>query len=72
MSAKNSFDKNYKPKKIAIFIDYFKNIFEKSPLLAKVSFLHKPFKNKAHLIEIFIKQFEDLDSNSKKKIIFLY
>ena len=52
-----------------IFIDYFKNIFEKTPLLAKVTFSHKPFKNKAHLIETFINQFENLDPISKKKII---
>ena len=49
-----------------IFIDYFKNIFEKTPLLAKVTFSHKPFKDKAHLIETFINQFENLDPISKK------
>ena len=52
-----------------IFIDYFKNIFEKTHLLAKLTFSHKPFKNKAHLIDTFINQFEKLDSTSKKKII---
>ena len=52
-----------------IFIDNFKNIFEKTPLLAKVTFSHKPFKDKAHLIETFINQFENLDLISKKKII---
>ena len=52
-----------------IFISSFKNIFEKTPLLAKVTLSHKPFKNKAHLIETFINQFENLDLISKKKII---
>ena len=52
-----------------IFNDFFKDIFEKTPLLAKVTLSHKPFKNKAHLIETFINQFENLDIISKKKII---
>ena len=52
-----------------IFISSFKNIFEKTPLLAKLSLLHKPFKDKSHVIDTFIHQFENLDSTSKKKII---
>ena len=52
-----------------IFIDSFKNIFEKTPLLAKLTLPHKPFKNKSHMVDIFINQFENLDSTSKKKII---
>ena len=52
-----------------IFIDNFKNIFEKTPLIAKLSLSHKPFQNKSHLIDIFIKEFDHLDALSKKKII---
>ena len=52
-----------------IFIDFFKNIFEKTPLLAKHSLSHKPFKDKKHLINIFISEFKNLDNISKKRII---
>ena len=52
-----------------IFVDYFKNIFEKTPLLAKLVLSNKPFKDKTHLIDTFIKKFEDLDVRSKKEII---
>ena len=52
-----------------IFIDSFKNIFEKTPLLAQLTLSHKPFKDKAHFVDIFINQFENLDLISKKKII---
>ena len=52
-----------------IFIDSFKNIFEKTPLLAKLTLSHKPFKDKVHVINTFINQFENLDSPRKKKII---
>ena len=52
-----------------IFIDYFKNIFERTPLLANLTVSHKPFKNKVHLIDTFINQFENLDITSKKNII---
>ena len=37
-----------------IFIDYFKNIFEKTPLLAKLASSNKPFKDKNNLIDIEI------------------
>jgi len=52
-----------------IFIDYFKNIFEKTPLLAKLASSNKPFKDKKHLIHIFMNSFENLDKISKKNII---
>ena len=52
-----------------IFIDYFKNIFEKTPLLAKLALSNKPFKDKKHLIEIFMISFDNLDIISKKVII---
>ena len=52
-----------------IFIDYFKNIFEKTPLLAKLALSNKPFKDKKHLIDIFMNNFENLDIISKKVII---
>ena len=52
-----------------IFIDFFKNIFEKTPQMAQLSLNHKPFKNKGHLIESFFKEFDLLDLYSKKKII---
>ena len=52
-----------------IFIDYFKNIFEKTPLLAKLTSSNKPFKDKKHLILIFMNSFENLDKISKRNII---
>ena len=52
-----------------VFVDYFKNIFEKTPLIAKLVLSKKPFKDKKHLMDIFIKEFENLDKISKKKII---
>ena len=52
-----------------IFIDYFKNIFEKTPLLAKLASSNKPFKDKKNLINIFMNSFENLDKISKKNII---
>ena len=52
-----------------IFIDYFKNIFEKTPLLAKLVLSNKPFKDKTHLIDTFMNRFENLDIISKKNII---
>ena len=51
------------------FINFFKDIFEKTPLLAKLSLKYKPFKDKKHLIKIFIKEFDELDNHSKKNII---
>ena len=51
------------------FVEYFKNIFEKTPLIAKLSVAKKPFKSKKNLIDIFINEFENLDHMSKKKII---
>ena len=52
-----------------VFVDHFKNIFEKTPLLAKLVLSNKPFKDKIHLIDIFINSFENLDIISKKNII---
>ena len=52
-----------------MFVDCFKNIFEKTPLLAKLSLSNKPFEHKKHLIDTFLTEFENLDIISKKKII---
>ena len=52
-----------------IFINLFKNIFEKTPNIAVSSANHRPFKDKKHLIEIFINEFQKLNKETKKNII---
>ena len=52
-----------------IFINLFKNIFEKTPNIAVSSENHRPFKDKNHLIEIFINEFQKLNKETKKNII---
>ena len=48
-----------------MFIDCFKNIFEKTPLIANLSLSKKPFKDKKHLIDVFMNEFEKLDNSQK-------
>ena len=50
------------------FIENFKNIFEKTPSISFFSEKKRPYKDKKHLIKVFIDEFESL-SISKKKII---
>ena len=50
------------------FIENFKNIFEKTFSIASFSEKKRPYKDKKHLIKVFIDEFESL-SISKKKII---
>ena len=50
------------------FIENFKNIFEKTSSIALFSEKKRPYKDKKHLIKVFIDEFESL-SISKKKII---
>ena len=52
-----------------IFIKNFSNIFEKTPNIAVSSANHRPFKDKNHLIEIFINEFQKLNKETKKNII---
>tara|TARA_B100000029_G_scaffold206121_1_gene203918 strand:- start:3287 stop:3796 length:510 start_codon:yes stop_codon:yes gene_type:complete len=52
-----------------MFIDCFKNIFERTPLIANLSLSKKPFKDKKHLIDVFMNEFEKLDHQTMKKII---
>ena len=52
-----------------IFINLFKNIFEKTPNIAVSSENHRPFKDKNHLIEIFINEFQKLNKETKKILL---
>ena len=52
-----------------IFINNFKNIFEKTSSIATSIEKVRPFKNKNHLIEIFINKFDKLNMDNKKIII---
>jgi len=52
-----------------IFINNFKNIFEKTSSIATSIEKVRPFKNKNHLIEIFINEFDKLNMDNKKIII---
>ena len=52
-----------------IFIDNFKNIFEKTSSIAISSEKMRPFKNKNHLIGTFINEFDNLNIDTKKIII---
>ena len=49
-----------------IFINTFKNIFEKTISISVLSERKRPFKDKEHLVEIFLKEFENLDLHEKK------
>ena len=52
-----------------IFINNFKNIFEKTSSIATSIEKVRPFKNKNHLIAIFINEFDKLNMDNKKIII---
>ena len=52
-----------------IFINTFKDIFEKTISISVLSEKKRPFKNKDHLVEIFFKVFENLNLEDKKIII---
>ena len=51
------------------FIENFKNIFEKTSLIALLSEKQRPYKDKNHLIKVFIDEFESLSISKKKTII---
>jgi len=52
-----------------VFISTFKNIFEKTISISVLSEKKRPFKDKEHLVEIFLSQFENLNLYEKKIII---
>ena len=52
-----------------IFINTFKNIFEKTISISVMSEKKRPFKDKEHLIQIFLSQFDSLNLKQKKIII---
>ena len=52
-----------------IFINTFKNIFEKTISISVLSEKKRPFKDKEHLVEIFLKEFENINLKEKKNII---
>jgi len=52
-----------------IFINTFKNIFEKTISISVLSERKRPFRDKEHLVEIFLKEFENLNLNEKIIII---
>ena len=51
------------------FIEYFKNIIEKNSSIALFSEKKRPYKDKKHLIKVFINEFESLSKSEKKTII---
>ena len=51
------------------FIENFKNIFEKTSSIAFFSEKKRPYKDKKHLIKVFIDEFESLSISKKKTII---
>jgi 2-oxo-4-hydroxy-4-carboxy-5-ureidoimidazoline decarboxylase len=52
-----------------IFINNFKNVFEKTSSIALSTEKMRPFTNKNHLIETFINEFDKLTKESKQNII---
>ena len=52
-----------------IFINNFKNIFEKNSSIAVSTEKMRPFKNKDHLIETFLKEFDKLSIKRKINIV---
>ena len=52
-----------------IFINNFKNIFEKTSSIAISIEKKRPFSDKNHLVETFIDEFDQLTINNKKNII---
>ena len=51
------------------FIENFKNIFEKTSSITLFSEKKRPYKDKKHLIKVFIDEFESLSISNKKIII---
>ena len=54
---------------LGIFINNFKNIFENTPSISVSTEKMRPFKNKNHLINVFLNEFDNLNIASKKNII---
>ena len=52
-----------------VFITTFKNIFEKTISISVISEKKRPFKDKQHLIQIFLNQFDNLIISEKKIVI---
>ena len=52
-----------------IFINTFKNIFEKTISISILCEKKRPFKDKEHLIEVFLYEFENINLKEKKIII---
>ena len=52
-----------------IFINYFKNIFEKTIFITKKAESKRPYQNKEHMINIFLSIFDSLKKKSKIQII---
>ena len=52
-----------------IFINIFQNIFEKTISISVMSEKKRPFRDKEHLIQIFLSQFDNLNLKQKKIII---
>ncbi len=52
-----------------LFIDNFKNIFEKTSSIAIFSEKKRPFMDKQHIINIFMKEFDNLSTKEKKYVI---
>ena len=52
-----------------VFVKNFKNIFEKTVFISVCIEKKRPFKNKIHLIDLFLNEFENLNLEEKKKII---
>tara|TARA_B100000579_G_C22751128_1_gene814081 strand:- start:237 stop:746 length:510 start_codon:yes stop_codon:yes gene_type:complete len=61
--------KNINTLSIDNFIDTFKNIFEKTELIAVLSEKKRPFSNKNNLIDTFMIEFDNLKDEEKKNII---
>ena len=61
--------KNINTLSIDNFIDTFKNIFEKTELIAVLSEKKRPFSNKKNLIDTFMIEFDKLKDEEKKNII---
>tara|TARA_B100000427_G_C15107579_1_gene420009 strand:- start:40 stop:549 length:510 start_codon:yes stop_codon:yes gene_type:complete len=61
--------KNINTLSIDNFIDTFKNIFEKTELIAILSEKKRPFTNKNNLINTFMIEFDNLKDKEKKNII---
>ena len=54
---------------VKIFIETFKNIFEKTSIIAKEVEILRPYKNKEHMIDSFLLVFDSLNLDNKVQII---